>query len=74
MRYVTKKALLNELQKALPNDTIEVLPSLVSEMVIVKLNGLYYDPYDFRKITGINLFDVQICSDNLDLWKDLTFK
>lgn len=74
MRYMTKKALLNELQKALPNDTIEVLPSLVSKMVIVKLNGLYYDPYDFRKITGINLFDVQICSDNLELWKDLTFK
>lgn len=74
MRYITKKALLNELQKALPDDTIEVLPSLVSKMVIVKLNGLYYDPYDFRKLTGINLFDVQICSDNLELWKDLTFK
>lgn len=74
MRYVTKKALLNELQKALPNDTIEVLPSLVSGTIFIKLNGLYYDPYDFRKITGINLFDVQICSDNLDMWKNLTFK
>lgn len=74
MRYVTKKALLNKLQKALPDDTIEVLPGLVSGMVIVKLNGLYYDPYDFRKLTGINLFDIQIYSDNLDLWKDLTLK
>lgn len=76
MKYITEAAVIKLLKTFFPTKkNFEVRAGRLTGWIYVKMDGSSrMGPEELYKNTGIDLRGLKLCGNNLELWRNLTFK